>query len=102
MKFCPKCGSIMLPQKTGIVTELVCKCGYKEEGNLDLKEKGKETKKIEVIEKQPEVHPIEEATCPKCNNTEAYAWQQQTRSADEPETRFFKCTKCEHQWREFR
>jgi DNA-directed RNA polymerase subunit M len=31
----------------------------------------------------------------------AYFWTQQTRGADEPETRFFKCTKCSHTWREY-
>lgn len=91
-----------MPQKDGPVTVLKCACGYKEEGNMNLTEKGKEAKEVTVVEKQVEVHPIEDSTCPKCNNTKAYAWQQQTRSADEPETRFFKCTKCEHQWREYR
>ncbi|MBI2112883.1 transcription factor S, partial [Candidatus Woesearchaeota archaeon] len=26
---------------------------------------------------------------------------QQTRGADEPETRFFRCTKCNYTWREY-
>ncbi|MCJ2562923.1 MAG: transcription factor S, partial [Candidatus Thermoplasmatota archaeon] len=29
-------------------------------------------------------------------------WQlRQTRAADEPETRIYRCTKCSHTWREF-
>ena len=39
--------------------------------------------------------------CKKCENTEAYFWTLQTRSADEPETRFFKCTKCSTVHREY-
>ncbi|RLG10996.1 MAG: transcription factor S, partial [Thaumarchaeota archaeon] len=39
--------------------------------------------------------------CPKCGNREAYYWAVQTRSADEPMTRFFRCTKCGYTWREY-
>ncbi|RZD31406.1 MAG: transcription factor S [uncultured DHVE6 group euryarchaeote] len=41
------------------------------------------------------------AECEKCNHTEAYWWTEQTRSSDEPETQFFRCTKCKHTWREY-
>ena len=39
--------------------------------------------------------------CEKCGHKVAYYWTQQTRAADEPETRFFKCEKCEYTWREY-
>jgi DNA-directed RNA polymerase, subunit M/Transcription elongation factor TFIIS len=42
-----------------------------------------------------------EVTCPKCGNHEAYYWMIQTRAADEPPTRFYKCVKCGHTWREY-
>ncbi|GAI81579.1 unnamed protein product, partial [marine sediment metagenome] len=35
-------------------------------------------------------------------NEKAYFWSVQTRSGDEAETKFFKCTKCEFTWREYR
>ena len=38
--------------------------------------------------------------CPKCPNKRAYFMQIQIRSADEPMTTFYKCTKCNYQWRE--
>ncbi|KAF1979353.1 hypothetical protein BU23DRAFT_152662 [Bimuria novae-zelandiae CBS 107.79] len=40
--------------------------------------------------------------CPneKCRNFEAYWYQLQIRSADEPMTAFYKCTKCAKEWRE--
>lgn len=36
--------------------------------------------------------------CPSCNHNEAYFLQMQIRSADEPMSIFYKCTKCNHQW----
>lgn len=38
------------------------------------------------------------ATCPSCNNKEAYFQQIQIRSADEPMSIFYKCCKCSFQW----
>ncbi|GME23997.1 putative DNA-directed RNA polymerase III [Neofusicoccum parvum] len=40
--------------------------------------------------------------CPNqgCGGDRAYFYQIQIRSADEPMTSFFKCTKCAKQWRE--
>lgn len=38
--------------------------------------------------------------CPKCENERAYFMQMQLRSADEPMTIFYKCTKCGHRWRD--
>ena len=56
-----------------------------------------------VIEKGEDVNtlPTTKAVCPECGHTEASWWLQQTRSADEAETRFFKCLKCGHTWREY-
>ena len=44
--------------------------------------------------------PTTAATCPSCGHDEAYWYLQQIRSADESETRFFVCTRCEQRWRE--
>jgi DNA-directed RNA polymerase subunit M len=44
--------------------------------------------------------PTTEIRCPECGHDEAYWYMQQIRSADESETRFFVCTKCDHRWRE--
>jgi len=43
-----------------------------------------------------------EAKCEKCGNNRAYFMQIQIRSADEPMSIFYKCTKrdCGYQWRE--
>ncbi|SIS16538.1 RPA12/RPB9/RPC11 RNA polymerase family protein [Natronorubrum thiooxidans] len=37
--------------------------------------------------------------CPRCGYNEAEWRLHQTRSADEPETRLFRCTRCGHKWR---
>ena len=37
--------------------------------------------------------------CTKCGNNKAEFWSEQTRSGDEGETRFFRCTKCGLTWR---
>jgi DNA-directed RNA polymerase subunit M len=39
--------------------------------------------------------------CQKCENMEAYWWMQQTRSADEPPTMFYRCCKCGYSWRSY-
>jgi len=39
--------------------------------------------------------------CEKCHNQEGVSWAFQTRSADEPETKFYRCTKCNHTWRDY-
>ena len=101
MEFCPECGSMLLP--TG-GKELKCSCGYTKElskKDYEVKEDIKATDN--VIEKGEDVNtlPTTKAVCPQCGHTEASWWLQQTRSADEAETRFFKCLECGHTWREY-
>lgn len=101
--FCKKCGSIMLPKKENGKSILKCtSCGNIQSGEFELKEKvEKKLQKIEVVEKEVEILPVMQAHCTKCGNNEAYFWTIQTRAADEPETKFYKCRKCGHQWREY-
>ncbi len=82
---------------------LFCSCGYtgaSDSASAEIKEKAAESKKIEVVEHY-ETNPKIKITCGKCGNNAAYYWTQQTRGADEPETRFFKCSKCNYTWREY-
>ncbi len=37
--------------------------------------------------------------CDQCGTQKAWYYIQQTASADEPPTRFFKCTECGNRWR---
>lgn len=81
-----------------------CSCGYVEKNteNVVLKENIIKPKEIEVIERDDDqALPQMDAECEKCKNTKAYYWLQQTRAGDEPETKFLKCTKCKHVWRDY-
>ena len=101
--FCPECSSILKPKEKGGKKVLFCSCGFTKplEGESgEIKEAGTSGKKVEVIEKV-ETRPKVRITCEKCKNNVAYYCTQQTRGADEPETRFFKCSKCDYTWREY-
>lgn len=101
MEFCPKCGCVLVEKKKGYGCP---RCSYILKGKIKLEssEKLSEKKKIAVIkESDTDVMPTTIATCPKCGHKKAYFWTSQTRSADEAETRFFKCVKCKHTWREY-
>ena len=50
---------------------------------------------------EDESRPTTQVTCPRCGNDEAYWHLEQTRAADESETRFFECTECGYKWREY-
>ena len=103
--FCPKCGSILRPKDKAGKKILYCGCGFtkspdESDTSAQINEQVEEAKKIEVIEKV-ETNPKIRAKCEKCGHDVAYYWTQQTRGADEPETRFFKCVKCNYTWREY-
>lgn len=97
--FCPKCKALMYPKEN----EMICrKCGHKQKkkgSNVVVDKQNK--KEVTVIEnKEDNVLPKTKIKCPKCDNNEAYWMIRQMRSSDEPESRFYTCTKCGHKWRE--
>lgn len=101
MEFCPKCGAMLVVK----AKNLGCpRCSYNSghTGTLRISEKIDERKEVAVISKNIEVNPIVEETCPKCAHKKSYFWLQQTRSSDEASTKFFKCVKCSHTWRNYR
>ncbi len=101
MEFCPKCGAVLIKKgkKDGCV-----RCNYYLKGKIKLvtSEKIDEKKEVAVVKKDTQVFPIIKEKCSECGNDKAYFWTVQTRSGDEAETKFFRCTKCEHTWREYR
>ncbi|MEZ0249118.1 MAG: transcription factor S [Thermoproteus sp.] len=108
MRFCPRDGSLLVPTRKGETTVLRCpKCGYEEPINDATKSayrsKSVVEKKNEILvaSAMAETLPKTKAICPKCGNEEAYVWMQQTRAADEPPTRFYRCTRCGYTWREY-
>ncbi len=98
MMFCPKCGSLMFSKN--------CSCGYvlKEESTFEVKEELKtKIDKIDVVgNEEDSLLPETDAECPKCKHNKAVFWLVQTRAGDEPETKFLKCKKCGHTWRDYK
>ena len=104
MEFCPKCGAVLVQKGK---REVCPRCKYTTKSKVKLKtsEKMGEKKKVAVVkDKDVEVYPVIDLDkpCEKCGNKKAYFWTLQTRATDEAETKFFKCTKCNHTWREYR
>ncbi len=113
MDFCKECGSRLEPKKikSGKQTMLVLacsKCGEKTNKSNETKIKSKSIthnpkQMVSVIEKEKQLSilPTIKITCLRCGNNIAYAWQVQTRGADESSTQFLRCTNCGHTFREY-
>jgi transcription factor S len=103
--FCPKCKSIMLPKTQNGKKVMQCSCGHVAgigKAETHIKEKVEQSKeKMAVIENEIQPLPLIEAQCDKCGHNQAYFWSVQTRASDEPETKFFKCQKCNNVWRDY-
>ena len=98
--FCHRCGSILMPKQG----KLTCpRCVYKttEKKDVVIREKIESQKAVDIIEKEIEILPLIDEECPKCQHKKAFFWTVQTRAADEPEIKFFKCEKCKHIWRDY-
>ena len=52
-------------------------------------------------EKEDRALPTIDAKCDECDSDTAYYYLQQTRAADESETRFYICTECDNKWRDY-
>lgn len=100
----------MVPKKLKTTTVIACRaCGVRRSmgarEKVVLREKValKPTEKVVVMEKNVEMDalPLTTTECPKCAHNQAHWWIQQTRSADEPPTRFMACASCGHRWREY-
>ena len=103
MKFCPKC-EVKLKKDN---SDLKCpKCGYIEGDIQDLQKKMIQEESTEAFNvfaenEGEEALPTIKIECESCGNDEAVWWMLQTRSADEPTTQFYRCTKCKYTWRNY-
>lgn len=107
MKFCPTCKSLMIPDsKNG---QFLCrKCEKPQDLNRDDKDLHKKirvaeakSREMAVFEERAVTLPRTNVECSKCGHNEAFWVLRQTRAADEPETKIYRCVKCEHSWREY-
>ena len=107
-KRCPKCGGIMVPKRTPKGIVYVCrKCGYtempKEKALVLAKNMHGDTTMLTLTEedKRKNASFTTLVSCPRCGHTPVQYIEMQTRSADEPPTRFYRCPKCGYKWREY-
>ena len=105
MKFCETCGSILIVKNDENGRFLFCKkCNTKSplEGEVGFVTDFNKKKDIIVIDSEESVFPTTKVLCPKCQTMEEAEWTMiQTRAADEPPTRFYRCKKCNLVWREY-
>jgi DNA-directed RNA polymerase subunit M len=83
---CRKCGTEHVPssaQKPKVITHKA------------------RNREMAVIEDVAGTLPTADVECPTCGHFKAYWVLRQTRAADEPETRIYRCVKCSHSWREY-
>ncbi|ELZ01134.1 transcription termination factor Tfs [Natrialba chahannaoensis JCM 10990] len=104
MQFCDDCGSMMMAEDD----RMVCtNCGAASERDRDREDEFITTESQtddEVIESDENANfegkpKATDVVCDECGTQEAWYTLKQTASADEPPTRFFKCTECGHRWR---
>ena len=109
--FCPLCGTMLMveerPGGAGYVRFHCRTCPYVHDvRDLVIKEvPGLKRKQVDDVmggDEHWELADSTQAVCPRCEHTEAYFFQIQTRSADEPATLFFRCKNkdCGHQWKD--
>jgi len=105
VRFCPECGTVLVPAKKQSKVVLNCpKCSYStKKAEKEVSRVRRETEKVVVIGKEEQkirTLPKTRMECPKCGHFEAFYWLVQTRGADESSTQFFRCTRCGSTWRE--
>ena len=108
MKFCPKCEARLKKDSTTSILSCPTEdCDYTEGGpKIEKQSVSQETESDFLVLEENEgkdVLPTMEIECENkdCDHNEAVWWMLQTRSADEPTTQFFRCTKCQHTWRNY-
>ena len=113
MKFCPNCETRMRLKFDE--NQVICpKCDFRVDGNINginLNTSSvtgntatiQEGNALRIMdgENHGEILPTINIDCPKCNNNLAVWWMLQTRSADEATTQFYRCSKCNHTWRNY-
>ena len=103
MKFCPKCEVKLKKSDSGLECS---KRGYTEGQEAKLTKKTNKQEPDNSLlafegNEGEESYSTIKMECAKCGHDEAVWWMFQTRSADEPTTRFYRCQKCKYTWRDY-
>ncbi|KAI5169995.1 DNA-directed RNA polymerase III subunit RPC11 [Pancytospora epiphaga] len=104
MHFCPICGYLLYTEQQQRMQLSCSACPYIY--TLTTAVTCSQTLKVKTLEKVMDAEDWSKhgnkcaINCPKCSNVEAFFMELQTRSADEPMTIFYMCTKCKYDWKE--
>lgn len=105
MKLCPNCRNILIVKEFIDGKKLFCKkCEYtaKLDETIAIAFPQNKQKEIAVFDANESEFPTTKVVCPHCDKeVDAYWALQQTRAADEPPTRFYRCKTCGYTWREY-
>ncbi len=107
--FCPECGSMMFPVNgvyvcRGKIKDKVsgnwrdCTCTRPIGEKATILKTDAQEKTIAVVGDNEATLPKQSVICPVCGYNEAYYTIRQNRAADEPETIFYRCCKCNNRW----
>lgn len=114
--FCPKCGGLIVPKKVKGKTVLtsasctevkragqVCKHLEQDDAKGVMVETVEAKDDIAIVDSKDDDSTLPEidAQCPKCGNDRGKYWVVQTRASDEAPTKFIKCSRCSHTWRDY-
>lgn len=102
--FCDNCGALIMGKKGEEVNCPSCGKVKKAKSVLTISKKVERKEELEIVDTSndgSEINPLTDVECPECGHKKAFYWTRQTRAGDEPETQFYKCEKCKHQWRKY-
>eukprot|EP00939_MAST-03C_sp_MAST-3C-sp1_P000495 g495.t1 len=109
--FCPNCNTLILVRENGagncnnchfqcVASELPGKeIVAASRPKIPQKWLSAEDKKTSDSDRKVSEHATVKEQCPVCNHDRASFFTMQLRSADEGQTVFYTCLKCEHKWR---
>ncbi len=105
MKFCETCGNILVIKNSAKGKVFSCRKCNKESPlteEITFTTSYDEQKIAKVNSEETSEFAVTKVLCPKCEKHVEAEWaMQQTRGADEPPTRFYRCKTCGNVWREY-
>lgn len=115
MKFCDECGGMLVSEKENGESKMKCRnCGEFQEDIEEDEMKVTEEKEEDPMDRlnvsseddQETTRPTTMKECPNCSEDsddekQHEWWMEQTRSSDEPPTRFYECTECGNVHKEY-